>query len=306
MAVVGIGQCSWDYLMRVESYPPPDTKCEVLGWEEQGGGPVATALVALSRLGMSTRFHGVVGDDETGDKITRSLRDEAVGAEGLMRRPGASSQVACIVVERGGRRTIFWRRPTGRPLMPDELGGDFLREARFLLLDGLMAEVSLHAARRAREAGVPVMLDAGRVREGMMELARLSDYVVSSEEFAEEAGIPLDLEGKGMKDAFIQKARAITPGVFTVTLGEGGSLTHSGGEVIHQPVFRVNAVDTTGAGDVFHGGYIYGLLTGWELRKTLRFATALAAMKCTRPGGRAGIPFLKEAMAFLESRDREG
>lgn len=306
MAVVGIGQCSWDWLLRVESYPPPDTKREVEGIEEQGGGPVATALVALRRLGISTRFHGIAGDDEAGDKIARSLGDEGVDAEGLMRRPGALSQVAFIAVERGGRRTIFWRRPSGRPLMPEELGGGFLRGARFLLLDGLMGEVSLHAARRAREAGVPVMLDAGRVREGMMELARLSDYVVSSKEFAKETGIPVDLEGKGTRDEFIRKARAIAPGVFTVTLGEGGSLTHSGGEVIHQAAFRVEAVDTTGAGDVFHGGYIHGLLTGWDLRKTLRFASALAAMKCTRPGGRAGIPSLKDAMAFLESREREG
>ncbi len=300
MLVTGIGQCSLDYLARVEDYPGPDAKCEVLRWEEQGGGPVATALVALRRLGVEARFYGVVGDDEAGEKIRASLVEEKVDAGGLKVRPGASSQTAFIVVDRRGRRTIFWRRPSGAPLGPEELGGGFLEGADFLLLDGLMPGVSLYAAKKARELDVPVMLDAGRVREGTLELARLSDYVVASEEFGRELGLPDPFEDQ---EGFMRKAGEFFPGIFTATYGERGSVTLTPRLFIYQPAFSVDVVDTTGAGDVFHGGCVFGLLKGWGLRRTLRFASALAALKCRRPGGRAGIPTLEETLAFLRQRE---
>jgi sulfofructose kinase len=296
MLVTGIGQCSWDYIALVGSYPGVDTKEEVLDWQEQGGGPVATALVALSRLGVRCRFLGLVGADEAGDKIRRSLEQEGVDTN-LIKR-GAFSQTAFIAVEKAtGRRTIFWRRPSAEALRPRELAGDFLRGSDFLLLDGLMAEVSLHAAREARSAGVPVMLDAGRLREGMADIARASDYVVASEEFA------LGLGWRGKPEGFQETARGLTPGTLTITLGEKGSVTFRGDDVISVPAFEVRAVDTTGAGDVFHGGYIYGLVQGWEMRETLRFASALAAMKCRALGGRVGIPGLEAVMEFLKQRE---
>ena len=296
--VTGIGQASWDYLGLVDGYPSGDTKKEVLRWEEQGGGPVATALVTLQRLGVQTRFHGVVGDDREGDRIRESLTDEGVDVSGLRIREGSASQVAFIVIEQGsGKRTIFWRRPTGPPLEPEEAGALFLEGADFLLLDGLMAEVSIHAARKARSEGVPVMIDAGRVREGMLELARLSDYVVGSEEFARDLGFDGDI------DAFRHLLWKEGFPVTTITLGERGSITFNNDEVFRTEAFRVDVVDTTGAGDVFHGGYIYGLLEGWELRKTVIFASALSALKCRFMGGRRGIASLSEVMEFLRERN---
>jgi ribokinase len=300
MLVTGIGQCSLDYLARVEDYPEADAKCEVLRWEEQGGGPVATALVALRRLGVEARFYGVVGDDEAGGKIRASLVEEKVDVGGLKVRRGASSQTAFIVADGRGRRTIFWRKPSGAPLGPEELGRGFLEGADFLLLDGLMPGVSLHAAGKAGESGVPVMLDAGRVREGTLDLARLSDYVAASEEFGRQLGLSDCLE---TPEEFMRKAGGLFPGVFTITLGQRGSVTLSGGEVIYQPAFPVDVVDTTGAGDVFHGGCVFGLLKGWEPRQALRFASALAALKCRRPGGRAGIPTLEETLTFLRQHE---
>jgi sulfofructose kinase len=299
MMVVGIGQCSWDYLALVDRFPPEDTKKEVLRWEEQGGGPVATALVALRRLGMSTRFHGVVGEDPAGERIQESLKAEGVDAGGLLLRPGATSQTAFIVAEQAtGRRTIYWRRPSGAPLGAKELGPAFLKGARFLHLDGLMAEASLHAAREARRRSIPAMLDAGRLREGMLDVAREVPFVVASEEFARDLGMRA-----GGEEEFLRRAEGMFPGTFTVTLGARGSLTRTPvGRVFHVPAFEVEAVDTTGAGDVFHGGYIYGLLRGWELLRTVRFAAALAALACRRPGGRAGIPGLTEVEGFLSRR----
>lgn len=294
MPVVGVGQCSWDYLGVVESYPAVDTKVEVIDWQEQGGGPVATALVTLARLGTTCDFFGITGSDPEGEKIRMSLLSEGIGTAGLLVRKDAVSQVAFIAIERKtASRTIFWRRPSGAPLLPDEINPGFLDGCDFLLLDGLLVEASHFAARQARKRGVPVMLDAGRLRPGILETARMSDYVVTSEEFA------LDLGWDGSLDGFQTMAAEIGTRVFTVTLGDRGSLTLCDGEIISIPAFRVQAVDTTGAGDVFHGGYIAGLLRGLELPDAIRFASAVAALKCTRIGGRAGIPDEAEVLRFL-------
>lgn len=298
MAVAGVGQCALDYLAVVDRYPHVDSKEEVLAWHEQGGGPVATALVALCRLGERCRFYGVVGDDEAGRKIRKGLSLEGVACRGIKTVRGASSQVAFIAIERHtARRTIFWIRPSGAELAPDDLGRGFLRGAAFLLLDGLMAEVSLYAARLARERGIPVMLDAGRMRARMDELAGMSDYVVAAEAFARDLGWELSA------DRLMRERERFGAQALTVTLGAEGSLTAAREGCFHMPAFKVDAVDTTGAGDVFHGGYAYGLLRRWGLFETVTFASACAAMKCTRVGGRAGIPRLDEVRAFLRERN---
>jgi sulfofructose kinase len=297
MKIVGVGQCSLDYLTLVDSFPEKDTKKEVLLWEEQGGGPVATALVALKRLGADCAFYGVIGDDREGVKIRQSLVDEGVDTGGLVIRDNTVSQKAFIVIEkRSGKRTIFWRRPSGDELMPDDLGNDFLKGADFLLLDGLMKDVSLAAARRAKEMRVPVMIDAGRLREGMLDIAELCDYIVASEEFAKELGYDRDA---GRFLDILQKHRF---GLTTITLGKKGSITFHGRETIAVPAYDVEEVDTTGAGDVFHGGYIFGILNQWDIIATVRFASAMAAIKCQKAGGRAGIPGSEEVAQFLRER----
>ena len=295
MHVTGLGQCSFDYLNLVDVYPQVNTKQEVLQWHEQGGGPVATALIALSRLGISCSFHGITGDDEAGRKIRQSLADEGIDVKGLVKRKASSSQMAFIAVEKGtARRTIFWRRPSGKALQPDELGDDFLFGSDHLLVDGLMMDASLTAVKRAKDMNIPVLLDAGSARPGMFELARCCDYVVASEVFAEGLGWELTPQ------ALLKKSAALGSRALTITLGERGSITVADGRIIRMPAFKVEAVDTTGAGDVFHGGYIFGLLHGWELERIVRFASAVAAIKCRQMGGRTGIPRLDEVMQFLQ------
>ncbi len=297
MAVMGIGQCAWDMLAVVDRFPQSDTKKEVFVWEEQGGGPAATALVALSRLGVPCRFYGVIGDDNEGEAIRKSLIEEGVDVTGLVKRSNASSQTAFIAIDKStGTRTIFWKRPSSDPLQVEELPPDFLSNAEFLLLDGLMKDVSAFAARQARKLGIPVMLDAGHVREGMLELARMSDYVVGSEEFARELG------WKDDPGSFSHEIKRLGFGITTITLGVRGSVTYAGTETISCPAFPIEIVDTTGAGDVFHGGYLFGLLQKWPLKDTIRFASATAALKCRRLGGRAGIPRLSEVQQFLQAR----
>ncbi|MDP2798927.1 MAG: PfkB family carbohydrate kinase [Deltaproteobacteria bacterium] len=183
--VFGLGQCCLDYIGKVDAYPPPDVKCEFSDMVIQGGGPVATALVALARWGVSCTFAGVVGDDLFGSSIKASLDVEGIDTGGILVRKGFASQFAFIVAEPGvGRRTIFWRRPTGPPPNPEEIDYSLIREAKVLHTDGLFIEASLAACRAAKEAGVPVVVDAGFLREGMLDLARLSDYFLASETFA--------------------------------------------------------------------------------------------------------------------------
>ena len=292
--VAGLGQCSLDYIASVDRYPAEDTKVEAEGITIEGGGPVATALVSLARLGVETAFMGRVSDDEAGEEILRGLAVEGVDTSGVKVLAGGSSQVALIVACRAsGTRTIIWKRPTVAALRPDEVDASLIRGAGMLLVDGLMAEASLEAVRIARGAGVPVMLDAGRLRPGMMELAAASDYVVASEEFsADIAPTPEEtLRELAGRNPDLSAA--------TVTLGPRGSVTAARGRTFSTPAFEVRAVDTTGAGDVFHGGCIYGILKGWGMEKTLRFASAFAAIKCTRPGGRGGIPSLGETLEFM-------
>ncbi len=298
MHITGLGQCSLDYLALVDAYPRVDTKKEVLGWFEQGGGPVATALVALSRLGVSCCFYGVTGDDDAGGKIRQSLAGEGIDLKGLLKREKSSSQLAFIAIEKStAKRTVFWSRPSGRALQPDELGADFLIGSDFLLVDGLMMEASMSAVKRAREMNIPSMLDAGSARPGMTDLAGLCDYVVASEVFASGLGW-----GQTPK-ALLKEFKTLRCSALTVTQGESGSITVSDDLAIRTPAFKVEAVDTTGAGDVFHAGYIYGLLQGWGLERVLPFASALAALTCTSVGGRAGAPGLGEVEEFLRAHN---
>ena len=287
--VYGLGQCALDHLALVPSYPEPDTKCEFKDMTVQGGGPVATALVALCRWGISCAIAGVIGDDSFGAEIRRTLDEERVDTTGLLVRRGCGSQFAFIAVEAGtGKRTIFWRRPTGAALAPNELNHDLIRSARVLHTDGLFIEASLAAARTARAAGVQVVVDAGTLREGMLELAKQSDCFVASATFARA------LVGDDRPLEACRRLAELGPRVVGVTLGEKGYVALDQSGVIERPAYRVQAMDTTGCGDVFHGGFIYGLIQGWDAARCLDFGDWAAACVSLRLGGRDGIPPLAD------------
>jgi len=283
--VFGLGQCSLDYLVQVPEYPPSDAKCEFQTLEAQGGGPVATALVALSRWGVSGSLAGVIGDDDFGPRIRASLADEGIDLSGLRTREGGASQFAFVVAEPGkGTRTVFWRRPTGQPLAADEIDTERLRQAEMLYTDGLMIDAAIAAATLASSAGIPVVVDAGTLREGMLELARLSDTFVVSEHFARQ------LIGDDDPAAACRDLAALGPRRVGVTLGARGYVGLEDRQMIRGAAHPVEALDTTGCGDVFHAGIAFGLLEGWNFRKCLDFAAWAASRVATRLGGRAGIP----------------
>jgi len=297
MSIFGLGQASLDLITTVNGFPLEDEKKEVISFTRQGGGPVATALVALQRLGMKTAFAGVVSDDYAGKRIQEGLMAEGVDTGGLMVREGGASQRAFIIVNsENGSRTILWQRPTVAELAAAEVRGEWLKGADFLLLDGLMEGASLKMADLAGAVGVPVVCDAGSPRPGVLRLLPKVDYIVGSEGFS--AYFSPDPEEA------LRKIAAFGPKAVTVTLGARGSVSWHEGQVFATPAFQVKAVDTTGAGDVFHGGYIFGLKKGWPLEEVVRFASAFAALKCLAPGGRGGIPTLDETMRFLNGGKR--
>lgn len=298
--VVGVGQCCVDYLGIVGSYPEVDEKCSVDNLTIQGGGPVATAIVTLSRLGASTAFIGKISDDHFGNLIKDSLTNEFVNIDHIVVEQGGMSQFAFIAIEKEtGKRTIFWSKPTVALLKPDEINKDLIRAARVLHLDELMVESSLEAARCAKDADVMVVVDAGSFREGSLELITMADYYITSEEFAKQF-----YKSNSPKEAAMELLNLGARHVI-VTLGDKGCLSVNNDGYFYQPAYNVDVVDTTGCGDVFHGGFIFGLLQNWELKESIRFASATAALKCRKIGGRAAIPDLREVEEFMQNESSE-
>jgi len=252
--------------------------------------------VAAARLGARTAFAGKIGSDDRGDRILAGFRAEAVDVTGCLREEGAVSAAGfCWIEEATGRRSIAWHPGTAGPLGPAELPEALIRGAKILHLDGSHPDAALAAARLAGQAGVKVSLDAGTYGPHMPALIGLSDLVIASQGFAR------DLVGRDDPEAALREMAARGPRIAIVTLGPGGSLGLSGGRMFRRAAFPVPVVDTTGAGDVFHGAFCVGLLESWGLERTVDFAGAAAALKCTRVGGRTGIPGREEVIAFLHS-----
>ncbi len=293
--IIGLGQACVDCLGRLTAYPEEDGKVELIDLRIQCGGPASTALVTLSRLGIRTSFLGSISDDAWGIEIVKGLKGEKVDYSFLKITPGYTSQFAFIAItEGGGNRTIFWHRGSVPHLKAADVDLSPFPKAEILHMDGLMIEACQEAARQAKERGIKVVLDAGTMREGSLELASMVDVLIASEGFAE----PLMGEGAPPKEV-LEYLRQLGPKEVIITRGTKGSMGVSGEEIIVQDAFKVTAKDTTGAGDVYHGAYIYGLLKGWDMRGCIRFASGAAALKCREVGAREGIPHLAEVERFL-------
>src|SRR5512140_593405 len=276
---VGCGYSCLDFLGTVPRFPELDTKLDLTSLTLQGGGPVATALVTLSRLGARTLFAGKLGDDGFARQIVEGLKEEKVAVE-VRVAPGGTSPFAFILVTPDGKRTVLWTRGSTPPLKPEEIDSEVIRSGRFLLVDDIEIEAGIHAARIARDDGIPVILDAGTPRAGIEKLIQLTDEIVMAEKF------PFRLTGERDYRESLNAVLKMGPKRATVTLGEHGCLHFDRQQWIVQPAYAVEAVDTTGAGDVFRGAYVFGLLSGWEIGLVLRFACAVAALKTRRVGGR--------------------
>ena len=292
--VVGMGLNSVDFLTVVPQFPAPNSKMKMLHFSKQGGGQVATALVALSRWGIRTKYLGKVGADEWGQFSLQSIRLEGVDVSSVTIEPNATNQFATILVDSStGDRTILWNRDDRLMYREGELRKEEVCSGRILHLDGHDIRAAIQCARWAKEEHIPTVVDLDKVEPLTPELIQEVDFLITSSRFP---GLYTGISDQ--KEAFLELQKQ-APGFLCATLGHSGAMAWVDGELLYAEGFNVKAVDTTGAGDVFHGGFIYGLLQNWEIEKTLRFANAVAGLKCLDLGGRRGIPTLEKAQQWM-------
>lgn len=300
--VLGLGATAVDHLIYVPSYPPPNVKTYVLRSERQCGGLTATALVAASRLGARCAYAGMLGRDDASQFVADTLRREGIDLSHLVVHDEAGPIRSTIIVGTDcGTRNIFPEHPAAcgaHPALPAE---SVIRASRVLFVDHVGVDGMIRAARIAREAGVPVVSDVERDLPGCRDLLALVDHVVMSWEFAQM------LTGTDAPDEATRRLWAPGRALVAVTCGEDGCFFSDDGQgVRHQPAFRVEVVDTTGCGDVFHGAYCAALAKGMPAQERIRFASAAAALKATRAGGQAGAPTLDQTLRFLETHTFPG
>jgi len=300
--IVGIGRCTLDIIFRLPEYPTWEKGVVYDEYSIDGGGQVGTGLVAASKLGATTGYIGTAGSDYAGDLKVESLREWGVDTSHVIRRMGPDGQVILVTVQSGTGERVFNHsdRLDAEPITLDELDYDYITSADYLLLDGSHPEAALETAKWMREAGKQVMLDGSKTAESIKESTRrlipFVDVLVCGDGFGEKLA--------GVGDAFEAGERVLDmgPRIFVETLGERGSVTVTLKKNFETPSFEIEVKDTTGAGDVFHGAYLYGLINGWTPERIALFSTAVSALKCTRMGGRRSSPTLGEVLEFLQSQ----
>jgi len=292
--ILVVGYNAWDVTVVTERFPAPDRKLEVPSIRQQGGGPAATAAVAAARLGAEVVLVTPLADDLPGRRQREELAREGIDLSLAPERRGAETPQAVILVDpRQGRRRILWQRGNLPPLRPEEVDPAWLDGVDLLLCDGHETAAAALLAAAARRRGIPAVMDAGTARPGTGELAASCSDVVASETFATElTGLREPLQA-------LRELRALGPEVVAMTCGEAGAVLWRPDAPRHVPAFAVPVVDTTGAGDAFHGGYAVARAEGWEPEEALRFAAAVAGLKCGAYGGRAGLPDRQTALQLL-------
>lgn len=296
MDVVGFGASSVDYVNLLPCAPggaAAETKLRINDHFVSCGGQVATMLATCGSLGLTTSYLGPIGNDENGRRVRADLDARHVDLSRVITRD-AHNQFAVVLVDQStGERTVLWHRDPGL-LLGDAPVDPAMLQGRVLHVDDVDEEASIRVAQLAAAAGVRVTSDLDRMTERTPELVRS----VSVPIFAEH--LPPLLTGERDPERALRKLRTLHPGLLCVTLGTNGAMALDGDRIVHSPAFAVTAVDTTGSGDVFRAGFVYGMLAGWPTAEVLRFSNAAAAVSVTRFGAMAGAPSLAEVNDLLE------
>jgi sulfofructose kinase len=298
--LVGVGLNATDTLILVSKFPAYAGKAAFTEEVVSPGGQVASALATAAKLGLRTKYIGSVGDDDRGRIQMDSLRSTGMNLDDVEIRKGCPNQSAYIVIDQStGERTIFWHRPDCLRIDPSRITTEKIACARMLHIDGHDTPAVEHAACIARESGVPVSVDVDTIYPGFDRVLPSVDYLVASTEFPERWTAEPDhfhaLE-------IIQNEYGMR--VAAMTLGSHGALARAEGRFVYSPAFVVDTVDTTGAGDVFHGALCYSVLEGLALPDALNFANAMAALNCTKLGARGGIASAEEARRLIATGQR--
>ncbi len=280
-------------------YPAFDSKTRLLAHTQSPGGQVATAMVALQRLGFKTAYAGRFGSDAAGQFGLASVKDEGVDIEFAEVVAGARNQIAFIIVDgRSGERTIIWDRDDRLGYSASEAPTSIAGHGRVLHLDAHDPPAGARMAEVARAAGTIVSADIDNVYGGLLELLPLIDILITSKAFPHRlAGISDECT------ALVELKARYGCAVVGITRGRGGAIVYCDGQFLESPAYEVpgGCRDTTGAGDAFHGGFLYGLLSGEDIDTSLKFANATAALKCRALGGRTALPRISELKEFVKS-----
>jgi len=281
--LVGVGLNATDTLIPLAAFPARGSKLEYTDASVMPGGQTASTVIACQTWGMQTRYVGKIGDDDAGRLHRKEFARAGVEAQ-LVEVPNAASPQSLILVDAGGERTVLCRRDERLLLRPADLDRAWIEQARVLHVDGYETAAATVTARWAREAGIPVVADLDETYTGINDLISNVDYLIVSRDF------PGRLTGERDLQQALRSIRAhYGCRLAAATLGQDGVLAWDGEQFLLRPAYRVNVVDTTGAGDIFHAGFIYALMQEWSLERQLDFACAAAALNCTGQGARGGI-----------------
>ena len=292
--VTGVGANSMDHVLRIRGDVASlvaSGKRQISGQEWRCGGQTATAMSACAALGLRAGYIGAVGADEHGRRMRAELAGRGVDVHAV--EAPAASPGAVIVVDESGCRTVLWHWDARLALTPEQIPAEVLTRSRLVHVDDVDRAAALYACEVARSAGVPVTSDIEQATDGVEALVSAVTHPI----FDHHA--PAELTGEADPERALRKLRRLNPGLLCMTLGAEGVAALEGDRFHAIPAVPVKAVDTTGAGDVFRAGMIYGLLQGWDVPALLRFATAAAAISCTRPGAIASVPSLADVERLM-------
>ncbi|MDD6485232.1 MAG: carbohydrate kinase family protein [Clostridiales bacterium] len=296
--IVGIGANVCDTLMNISAYPAEDTKLGAQSVTISGGGPCATGLAAASILGADCAYIGNLTEDNPGRFLKEDLEKYGVSTRLIRIKKGYTSFSSCIWLSReSASRTCVFYKGDVPPLVLDDEQKRAIEEASLLMIDGNEMDAAEDAVKIAAQNKTKVLYDAGGLYEGVERLLPYTDILIPSEEFA--------LGHTGKKDAKAA-AKALferySPEVVVITQGKNGGILYDGKEIKEYPAFEVDAVDTNGSGDVFHGAFAFSVNMGYNYYKACIFSSAVSAIKCTKMGARRAVPSFEETVEFLRER----
>ena len=297
--ILCIGHAAYDIVLPLAAYPAENSKAEIPGLTSSGGGPAANAAHLLAAWGVGCAFAGVVGDDDYGRKILDEFKQARIDTSLTQCRRNQDTNLSIILVnQQNGSRTVINRKSASKPLTLDP---DALNKInpRVLLFDGHELQASLAAIEKFPDA--VSILDAGSLREGTERLAREVDYLAASERFASQVCGLDELESETNRQKCIRRLHQGKTYLVIVTLGENGLIYGDENGHRHLRAFPVDAIDTTAAGDLFHGALAYGILKKMPLLQALKLASLTAALSTTRPGGKTSIPRLSRVEEELNT-----
>lgn len=299
--IVGIGANVFDTLLNIPTYPKEDTKMRATASKTAGGGPVATGLVAASKLGEDTAYIGVLSDDNGGRFLKEDFEKYGVSTELIEVKSGYRSFASVLwLCADTATRTCVFDRGDLPPLVINNVQKQAIIDADILMVDGNEMDAAVEGARIARDNGTKVLYDCGGLYDGYERLLSLTDIMIPSEEFS------LGATGcETVEEAAEKLFETYNPEIVVITQGKKGGIIYDGKEIISYPIYPAVVVDSNGSGDVFHGAFAAAVCKGYDYLKCCHFSSAVSGLKCTGVGARESVPSFETTKKYLKENGYE-